>query len=110
MNREENSNVLSSILLRLKREILGIELVRYILSRILGRPIRFSWVIEGKIAWSSRIYSRRELKWLLKQGIRAVLTVDDRPLSKSLMDYMKMIMHSLRLNKQGKPCCLLPIV
>jgi len=89
MNRKESSNVLSSILLGLKRKILGIELVRRVLSRVLGRPIRFSWVIEGKIAWSSRIYSRRELKWLVKQGIRAILTVDDKPLSKNLMDYMK---------------------
>lgn len=53
------------------------ERAREVLGAILGRPFRFDWVINGELAWASKIHSSREVRGIWKRGIRAVLTLTE---------------------------------
>jgi atypical dual specificity phosphatase len=72
---------------------------RRVLGLILGRPFRFSWVIDGQIAWSSQIYSHREIKWLRRQGIKAILSLTERPIPHDILrGYISSYMHEPMLD------------
>ena len=53
------------------------ELYRTIVGWIRGKPTSFSWVIKDKIAASGRPTSKREVEWLVKQGIKSILTLTE---------------------------------
>ncbi|MCX8191691.1 MAG: dual specificity protein phosphatase 23 [Nitrososphaerales archaeon] len=55
-------------------------LYRRIWGMIFHKPTNFSWLIEGKLAGSGYPTSKRELDWLKEQGIRAILSLTERPL------------------------------
>lgn len=45
------------------------------------RPTNFGWVIAGRLAGSGCPTTRAEVDWLRRQGIRAVVTLTEAPLS-----------------------------
>src|SRR5262245_7030823 len=45
------------------------------------RPSRFGWVIEGKLAASGRLMTRSQVIWVIKQGIRNIITIRESPLN-----------------------------
>ncbi len=49
-------------------------------SVISDRPTNFSWVIENKLSGSGLPISRKEVDWLLRRGIKSVVTVRESPL------------------------------
>ncbi len=53
---------------------------RSVHGRITGRPTNFSWVVGRKLAGSGMPTTRDELDWALKQGIRCIVTMTERPL------------------------------
>jgi atypical dual specificity phosphatase len=53
---------------------------RWMHGRILGKPTNFSWIIKRKLAGSGVPMSLSEVKWLVKQGIRSIVTIKDKPL------------------------------
>jgi atypical dual specificity phosphatase len=58
-------------------------LYRWIYGRLKGRPTNFYWIIEGKLAGSGIPMSSAEVRWLVKQkGIRSIVTLKDKPLSR----------------------------
>jgi atypical dual specificity phosphatase len=53
---------------------------RYLLSRSRDRPSRFGWVIHDKLAASGRLMTISQLAWVIKMGIKSVLTIRESPL------------------------------
>lgn len=62
------------------------ELYRTILGLVSGRPSNFSWVIVNKLAASGRPTSKREVEWLVEQGIKSILTLTEKRLPHSWLD------------------------
>ena len=58
---------------------------RKVHGTITGRPDRFSWLIENKLAGSAIPTSIDEVKWLLEQGVKSIVTVREEPLDDSWM-------------------------
>jgi atypical dual specificity phosphatase len=53
---------------------------RWIYGTIVGKPTNFSWIIEGRLAGSDVPITFSQYRWLIKQGIRAIVTVREKPL------------------------------
>jgi len=59
---------------------------RWIYGRVTERPTNFSWVIPGHLAGSGLPATREELEWILRQGIRSIITVRESPLPMEWLD------------------------
>jgi atypical dual specificity phosphatase len=53
---------------------------RIVVGRITGKPTNFSWLLNRRIAASGRPMSYRELAWVARQGVRAILSLTEEPL------------------------------
>jgi atypical dual specificity phosphatase len=53
---------------------------RWIYGAIIGKPTNFSWIIQDRLAGSDVPLTFSQYRWLLKQGIRAIVTVRQKPL------------------------------
>lgn len=53
------------------------KIYRLIYGLVRGKPSNFSWVIKDKLAASGRPTSKREVEWLVKQGIKSILTLTE---------------------------------
>ena len=62
------------------------ELYRIILGLVSGKPSSFSWVIKDKLAASGKPTSKREVEWLVKHGIKSILTLTESRLPESWLD------------------------
>ena len=56
---------------------------------ITGKPDNFSWLIDGKLAGSAIPTSKDEIKWLLEQGVKSIVTIREVPLDDDWVDEMK---------------------
>lgn len=53
---------------------------RRVWSKISGRPWNFSWVIKNKLAGCARPESIKDMLWLKKKGIKAIVNLTEYPL------------------------------
>ena len=53
---------------------------RKIHGSVTGRPYKFSWLIENKLAGSSIPTSIDEVQWVIEQGVKSIVTVKEEPL------------------------------
>ena len=53
---------------------------RKIHGSVTGRPYKFSWLIENKLAGSSIPTSIDEVQWVIEQGVKSIVTVREEPL------------------------------
>ena len=53
---------------------------RSVHGRISGRPTNFSWLVPGEVAGSGFPTTTEEFEWLLKQGIKGVVTMTENSL------------------------------
>ena len=53
---------------------------RKIHGSVTGRPYKFSWMIENKLAGSSIPTSIDEVQWVIDQGVKSIVTVREEPL------------------------------
>jgi len=53
---------------------------RKVHGTVTGRPDNFSWLIENKLAGSAIPTSIDEVKWVIDQGIKSIVTVREEPL------------------------------
>ena len=53
---------------------------RKIHGSVTGRPYKFSWLIENKLAGSSIPTSIDEVQWVSEQGVKSIVTVKEEPL------------------------------
>jgi atypical dual specificity phosphatase len=60
-------------------------------SGIMNKPWNFGWVIQNKLAGSSRPLSRKDLRWMKKNGVKAVLSLTEDPLPDGWINDEKMV-------------------
>ena len=53
---------------------------RKVHGTVTGRPDKFSWLIENKLAGSGIPTSIDEIRWVIEQGIKSIVTVREEPL------------------------------
>ena len=53
---------------------------RKIHGSVTGRPYKFSWLIENKLAGSGIPTSINEVQWVIEQGVKSIVTVREEPL------------------------------
>ena len=53
---------------------------RKIHGSVTGKPYKFSWLIESKLAGSSIPTSIDEVQWMIDQGVKSIVTVREEPL------------------------------
>jgi atypical dual specificity phosphatase len=51
---------------------------RWIYGIIFRKPTRFSWLVDGRIAGSDVPLTFSQYRWLLKQGIKTIVTVREK--------------------------------
>ncbi len=54
-------------------------------SILLGKPVNFSWIISNTLAGSGKPMRKKEIEWLYKQGIRAIITLTEKPLPSEIL-------------------------
>lgn len=65
------------------------DIYRWIYSRLFHKPPNFSWVIPDHLAGSGLIRTHDQFEWLLKHGIRSIVTVREIPLPKRYFENTK---------------------
>jgi len=53
---------------------------RKVHGTVTGRPYKFSWLIENKLAGSGIPTSINEVQWVIEQGVKSIVTVREEPL------------------------------
>ena len=53
---------------------------RKVHGTVTGRPDKFSWLIENKLAGSGIPTSTNEVQWVIEQGVKSIVTVREEPL------------------------------
>ena len=53
---------------------------RKIHGSVTGKPYKFSWLIESKLAGSSIPTSINEVQWVIDQGVKSIVTIKEEPL------------------------------
>ena len=53
---------------------------RKVHGTVTGRPDKFSWLIENKLAGSGIPTSINEVEWIIEQGVKSIVTVREEPL------------------------------
>ena len=53
---------------------------RWMYGRVADRPTNFSWVIDGELAGSGLPMTYSQFYWLIKHGIKTIITVREVPL------------------------------
>ena len=56
---------------------------RKVHGTVTGRPDKFSWLIENKLAGSGIPTSIDEVQWVIKQGVKSIVTIREETLDES---------------------------
>ena len=56
---------------------------RKVHGTVTGRPDKFSWLVDNKLAGSGIPTSIDEVRWAIEQGIKSIVTVREEPLDDS---------------------------
>ena len=56
---------------------------RKVHGTVTGRPDKFSWLIENKLAGSGIPTSTDEVQWVIKQGVKSIVTIREESLDES---------------------------
>lgn len=62
---------------------------RKVYGKITKKPTNFSWLINNKLAGSGMPTSSTELQWVIRQGIKSVITMTENPLPESWVQDVK---------------------
>ena len=62
---------------------------RKVHGRITKKPTNFSWLINNKLAGSGMPTSSAELEWIVKKGVKSIITMTEEPLPESWITNMK---------------------
>ena len=74
---------------------------RKVHGTVTGRPDKFSWLIENKLAGSGIPTSVDEVQWAIEQGIKSIVTVREEPLDDSWVKNVKYL--HIMSNDMGVP-------
>jgi len=84
------------------QDIIG-DAARLLWGIILGKPMNFSWIIRNALAGSSRPMTKREIKWLYKQGIRVIITLTENPLPTEILDNLDLEVYHFPIKNHTVP-------
>tara|TARA_B100000929_G_scaffold88492_1_gene69232 strand:- start:110 stop:604 length:495 start_codon:yes stop_codon:yes gene_type:complete len=56
---------------------------RKVHGTVTGKPDKFSWLIENKLAGCGIPTSIDEVQWVIKQGVKSIVTVREEPLDEN---------------------------
>jgi atypical dual specificity phosphatase len=62
---------------------------RKVHGRITKKPTNFSWLINDKLAGSGMPTSPAELEWVIKKGVKSIVTMTEEPLPESWIENIK---------------------
>ena len=62
---------------------------RKIHGKVTRKPTNFSWLIHNRLAGSGMPTSASELDWVLKQGVKSIITMTEDPLPESWIKDVK---------------------
>lgn len=62
---------------------------RKVHGRITKKPTNFSWLINDKLAGSGMPTSSAELEWVIKKGVKSIITMTEEPLPESWIKNIK---------------------
>ena len=62
---------------------------RKVHGRITKKPTNFSWLINDKLAGSGMLTSPAELEWVIKKGVKSIITMTEEPLPESWIQNIK---------------------
>jgi len=62
---------------------------RKVHGKITKKPTNFSWLIDDKLAGSGMPTSVSEIEWILKQGVRSIITMTENSLPESWVKNVK---------------------
>jgi atypical dual specificity phosphatase len=62
---------------------------RWIYGRLFRKPSNFSWVIPSRLAGSGLIKTHNEFEWVVKQGIKSIVTIREIPLPRKYFESSK---------------------
>jgi len=74
---------------------------RKVHGTVTGRPDKFSWLIENKLAGSAIPTSIDEVKWVIDQGVKSIVTVREEPLDDEWVKEVKYL--HIMSNDMGVP-------
>ena len=74
---------------------------RKVHGTVTGRPDKFSWLIENKLAGSGIPTSVDEVQWAIEQGIKSIVTVREEPLDDDWVKDVKYL--HIMSNDMGVP-------
>ena len=74
---------------------------RKVHGTVTGRPDNFSWLIENKLAGSAIPTSIDEVKWIIDQGVKSIVTVREEPLNDEWVNDVKYL--HIMSNDMGVP-------
>ena len=77
--------------------------LRKVRARVADEPTGFVWVEKGKLAGSGYPASRNQLEWLVKSGIRSVLTLTEEPLPKEWVEGLDLVAGHVAMNDHEPP-------
>jgi len=62
---------------------------RKVHGKITKKPTNFSWLINDKLAGSGMPTSSAELEWVVKRGVKSIVTMTEEPLPESWIKNIK---------------------
>ena len=62
---------------------------RKVHGKITKKPTNFGWLINNKLAGSGMPTSHAELEWVIKQGVKSIITMTEDPLPSSWIQNVK---------------------
>ena len=74
---------------------------RKVHGTVTGRPDKFSWLIENKLAGSGIPTSINEVQWVIEQGVKSIVTVREEPLDDDWVKDVKYL--HIMSNDMGVP-------
>jgi len=74
---------------------------RKVHGTVTGKPDNFSWLIENKLAGSAIPTSIDEVKWVIGQGVKSIVTVREEPLDDERVKEVKYL--HIMSNDMGVP-------
>jgi len=74
---------------------------RKVHGTVTGRPDKFSWLIDNKLAGSGIPTSINEVEWVIEQGIKSIVTVREEPLDDDWVKDVKYL--HITSNDMGVP-------
>jgi len=77
--------------------------LRRLRARVSDEPTGFVWVQKGRLAASGYPASRGQVEWVMKAGIRSILTLTEKPLPTELTAGLDVVCGYVRMEDHATP-------